>query len=62
MRAQSVAVQTLHEQDPWLADNRVDIAAKIEHGFAQAGRGELVDGDDAFEQLRRRHGQRRKQG
>ncbi|HYL38152.1 MAG TPA: type II toxin-antitoxin system ParD family antitoxin, partial [Bryobacteraceae bacterium] len=37
------AVQMLHEQEQWLADNRYDIAAKIEHGFAQAERGELVD-------------------
>ena len=52
------AVQLLHEQEQWLADNRQDISAKIEQGFAQAERGELVDGDEAFQQLRRRHGQR----
>jgi len=42
------AVRMLHEQEQWLADHHTDIAAKIEHGFAQAERGELVDGDQAF--------------
>jgi antitoxin ParD1/3/4 len=56
------AVQTLHEQEQWLADNGADIAAKIEHGFAQAERGELVDGDEAFQQMLRQHEHRRKQG
>jgi len=56
------AVQMLHEQEQWLAENRANIAAKIEHGFAQAQRGELVDGDEAFRQLRQQHEQRRKQG
>jgi putative addiction module CopG family antidote len=37
------AIHLLHEQEQWLADNRADIAAKIEHGFAQAERGELLD-------------------
>ena len=49
------AVQMLHEHEQWLADNRAGIAAKIECGFAQAERGELVDGDQAFRQLRQRH-------
>jgi putative addiction module CopG family antidote len=56
------AIQMLHEQEQWLADNRADIAASIEHGFAQAERGELVDGDEAFQQLRQRHELCRKQG
>jgi len=56
------AVQMLHEQEEWLAENRSDIAAKIEHGYTQAERGELIDGDEAFQQLRRRHEQRRHQG
>lgn len=54
------AVQMLHEQEQWLAENRGEIAAKIEHGFAQAEKGELVDGDEAFQQLRQRHEQQRK--
>ena len=37
------AVQMLHEHEQWLADNRADIAAKIEQGFRQAERGELLD-------------------
>lgn len=55
------AVQMLHAQEQWLADNRADIAAKIELGFAQAERGELVDGEEAFRQLRRRHDRHRTQ-
>ena len=51
----------LHEQEQGLAENRAAIAAKIEHGLAQAERGELVDGDEAFQQLRQRQEQRRKQ-
>jgi antitoxin ParD1/3/4 len=37
------AVQMLHEHERWLAENRADIAAKIEHGYAQAERGELLE-------------------
>jgi Arc/MetJ-type ribon-helix-helix transcriptional regulator len=37
------AVQMLHEREQWLADHRADIAAKIELGYAQAERGELLD-------------------
>jgi putative addiction module CopG family antidote len=37
------AVQMLHAHEQWLAENRADIAAKIEVGFAQAERGELSD-------------------
>jgi len=49
------AVQMLHEHEQWLAENRMDIAAMIQHGFGQAERGETVDGDEAFRQLRERH-------
>ena len=55
------AVRLLHAEEQWLADNRADIAAKIERGFAQAERGELVDGEEAFRQLRQRHDQHRTQ-
>lgn len=51
----ATAVQMLHEHEQWLADNRADIVTKIEHGFAQAKRGELVDGEEAFRRLRQRH-------
>jgi antitoxin ParD1/3/4 len=53
------AVRLLHAEEQWLADNRADIAAKIERGFAQTERGELVDGEEAFRQLRQRHDQHR---
>jgi len=55
------AVRLLHAQEQWLAENRADIAAKIEQGFAQAERGELVDGEEAFRRLRQRHDQHRTQ-
>jgi putative addiction module CopG family antidote len=35
------AVQMLHEQEQWLADNHADIAAKIEEGYTSTERGEL---------------------
>ena len=54
------AIQMLHEREQWLAENRADIAARIEHGFGQAKRGELVDGEEAFLQLRQRHEEHRK--
>ena len=46
------AVHMLHEQEEWFAGNRDEIAALIEHGFAQSERGELIDGDDAATLLR----------
>jgi antitoxin ParD1/3/4 len=55
------AIQMLHEQERWLAENRTDIAAKIEDGYAQAERGEMADGEEAFRQLRQRHDQHRTQ-
>lgn len=45
------AVSMLHEQEAWLAQNRSQIAAKIEEGYASAGRGELIDGDAARSRL-----------
>jgi predicted transcriptional regulator len=44
----------LHEREDWLARNRAEIAGQIEHGFAQAERGELIDGDEVFSLLRGR--------
>lgn len=55
----AMAVQMLHEHEQWLYDNRTGIAAKIEHGFAEAERGELVDGEEAFRRLRERHDRHR---
>jgi predicted transcriptional regulator len=36
----------------WMLDQREAVAAHIEKGFAQAERGELIDGDAAVEMLR----------
>ena len=55
------AVQMLHEQEEWLAENRSEIAAQIEHGFAQAEHGELIDGDEVFSMLRDRRAKHRPQ-
>ena len=48
------AVQMLHEQEQWLADNHADIAAKIENGYASAERGELLDPEQARAQVNER--------
>ncbi|MGO9126593.1 MAG: type II toxin-antitoxin system ParD family antitoxin [Terriglobales bacterium] len=45
------AVSMLHEQEAWLAQNRTEIAAKIEEGYAAAQRGELIDADAARSRL-----------
>ena len=37
------AIQMLHEQEQWLADNQAEISAKIEEGYASAERGDLLD-------------------
>ena len=55
------AVQMLHEQEQWFAGNRDGIAALVEHGFAQAERGELIDGDEVAAILRARRGPRPQQ-
>ena len=48
------AVQMLHEQEQWLADNHADIAAKIEKGYASAERGELLDPEQVRAQINER--------
>ena len=48
------AVQMLHEQEQWLADNHADIAAKIEEGYASAQRGELLDPEQVRTQINER--------
>ena len=52
------AVQMLHEQEQWLSHNRTQITAQIEHGYQQAERGELIDGNEAFRRLRELHKKR----
>jgi putative addiction module CopG family antidote len=39
------AVQMLHEQEQWLAENRSEIACKIEAGYASAERGDMLDAE-----------------
>jgi Arc/MetJ-type ribon-helix-helix transcriptional regulator len=41
-----------------MLEQREAVAAHIEKGFAQAERGELIDGDAAIEMLRRRRAER----
>ena len=49
------AVQMLHDQEQWLADNRAENAAKIEAGYASVERGDLIGG----EQVRTRMSERK---
>ncbi len=46
------AVSELHEREAWLAENRAEIAAKIEEGYAAAQRGELIDAEDVRSRMR----------
>ena len=51
------AFEIIREQlqlEDWMAEQREVVAAHIETGFAQAERGELMDGDAAVEMLRQR--------
>ena len=48
------AVQMLHEQEQWLADNQSVIAAKVEEGYASAERGELLDPEQVRAQVNER--------
>jgi len=59
------AVSMLHEQESWLAENRVEIAAKIEEGYAAAKRGELIEADSVRSKLndmKRAHSDKQRQG
>lgn len=40
------AVSMLHAREAWLAENRAEIAGKIEDGYAEAQRGELIPEDE----------------
>jgi predicted transcriptional regulator len=46
--------------EDWMLEKREAVAAHIESGFAQAERGELIDGDEAVERLRQRRAERLK--
>jgi antitoxin ParD1/3/4 len=57
------ALEIIREQlqlEDWMIEQREAVAAHIEKGFAQAERGELIDGDAAIEMLRRRRDERLK--
>jgi Arc/MetJ-type ribon-helix-helix transcriptional regulator len=55
------AFEIIREQldlEGWMLQQRETLAAHIETGFAQAERGELIDGDAAIEILRQRRAER----
>jgi antitoxin ParD1/3/4 len=55
------AFEIIREQldlEDWMLGQREEVAAHIAAGFAQAERGELIDGDAAVEILRRRRADR----
>ena len=57
------AIEIIREQlqlENWLVEQRETVAAHVATGFAQAERGELTDGDAAFEVLRQRRAERLK--
>jgi Arc/MetJ-type ribon-helix-helix transcriptional regulator len=57
------AFEIIREQldlEDWMLGQRKEIAAHIAAGFAQAERGELLDGDAAVEILRQRRAKRMK--
>lgn len=59
------AVSMLHEQEAWLAEHRVEIAAKIEEGYAAAQRGELIETDavrSRLTELKRAHSDKPRRG
>ncbi len=57
------AIEMIREQldrEHWIFEQRGTVAAHIETGFAQAERGELIDGDAALVMLRKRREERLK--
>ncbi len=48
------------ELEDWMLEQREAVAAQVDKGFAQAERGELIDGDAAVEMLRQRRAERLK--
>jgi predicted transcriptional regulator len=51
--------EQLHLGD-WMAEEREAVASQVAAGFAQADRGELMDGDEAIAMLRQRRADRLK--
>lgn len=58
-QAFEIVREQLHRED-WLTEHREAVVAKIATGFAQAERGELMDGEAAVEMLRQRPDERLK--
>jgi putative addiction module CopG family antidote len=59
------AVSLLHEQESWLAENREEITAKIDEGYAAAQRGELIEADairSRLTELKRAHSDKPRRG
>lgn len=57
------AIAIIREQfdlEDWMVGQREAIAAHVAKGFAQAERGELIDGDAAVEMLQQRRAERLK--
>jgi Arc/MetJ-type ribon-helix-helix transcriptional regulator len=57
------ALEIIREQlelEDWMLEQRASVNAHIEQGFAQAERGELIDGDVAIAMLRKRRAERLK--
>jgi Arc/MetJ-type ribon-helix-helix transcriptional regulator len=57
------AFEIIREQldlEDWMLEQRERVTLHIEKGFAQAERGELIDGDAAVEMLRKRRAERLK--
>ena len=57
------AFEIIREQldlEDWMLEQREAVASHIEKGFAQATRGELIDGDAVVEMLRQRRAKRLK--
>jgi Arc/MetJ-type ribon-helix-helix transcriptional regulator len=57
------AFEIIREQldlEDWMVEQRDGLSAQIETGFAQAERGESIDGDAAVEMLQQRRAQRLK--
>jgi Arc/MetJ-type ribon-helix-helix transcriptional regulator len=51
--------EQLHLED-WMKEQREALASQIAVGFAQAERGELMDGEEAVQMLRQRRAERLK--
>jgi hypothetical protein len=61
----SARFQCFTNKEAWLAQNRVEIAAKIEEGYSAAQRGELIEADavrSRLTELKRAHSDKPRQG